>query len=145
MRNRWLLAVLITLFGVAGHAQSDGRRASVAGGADEYLGTWAGTWASTDGARAGQFEMTIEKDGNGNPAGKVKVTGGESDHSADFKSLSFDGNKMTGKYDYPLDPADEVALDATVDGKTATGTWLVHPRGQDADVLARGTWTVTKK
>ena len=142
MRFSWVLGLVIVIVGAVGHAQGNGKSARIA---DEYLGAWAGSWTSADGGSAGQFEMTLEKDKDGAPAGKVKVSGGEADHAAEFKSLSFDGNKMTGSYDYPPDPANEVVLEATIDGRTGTGTWVLHPRGQGGDVVARGTWTVTKK
>ena len=89
--------------------------------------------------------MTIEKDKDGAPAGKVSVSGGESAHTAVFKSLSFEGNKMTGSYVYPLGDGGEIVLEATLDKGAGTGTWLLHPEGQPAGIVARGYWKVTKK
>jgi hypothetical protein len=134
--------MLLAISGVV-RAQSEGKRAQVA---DAYLGVWTGSWATSgDPADGGSFEMTIEKDKDGAPAGKVTVTGRDSAHSAVFKTLSFEGNKMNGTYDYPLEDGGEIVLEATFDKGAGTGTWLMHPKGQATEVAARGTWKVAKK
>ena len=120
MRHGWLVCLLIVVLGGAGFAQ----------GADSHVGTWTGTWAGS--AEGGAL------------AGKMKATGGESGHSATFKSLAFDGNKMTGKYDYPLGDGGEIVLQGTFDKTSAKGTWVLTPPGQTTEA-ARGTWTLTKK
>ena len=51
---------------------------------------------------------------------------------------------MSASYDFTPDPAAEVMLAATFDGKKATGTWLVREKANGNEV-AKGTWTVTKK
>ncbi len=140
MRNGLILCVATLMFGAVGFGQGRSTQA-----ADRYLGTWAGTWASaTEDDGAGAIEITIEKGKDEAPAGKMKVTGGESGHSVAFKTLTFDGNKMTAKYDYPLGDGGEVVLQGDLEATTAKGTWKLTPPGQTADV-ARGTWTAAKK
>jgi hypothetical protein len=73
----------------------------------------------------------------------VLVTDG-GNYSADFKSVSFDGDKMTAKYDFPLDPSAEVVMTATFDKAAAKGTWSLRPKGQ-TDEIAGGGIAVTKK
>ena len=111
-----------------------------ASSAEQYAGTWSGTW---DGAGSGDFELTLEKKGDG-VAGKVAVTTDGGPYNAELKGIVFDGAKMTAAYDFPLDPNAEVGIAATFDGRAAKGTWRLHPKGQDADV-ASGTFTVAKK
>ena len=88
--------------------------------------------------------MTVEKGKDGALAGKVNVSG-EMPHTAPFKSLSFAGNKMNGTYQYPLGDGGEVVLEASFEGNTLAGTWLLHPEGQATEIAARGTWKVTRK
>ena len=97
MRNVFL-CVFLFVFGVAGlaHAQVES-----CDGADAFLGTWTGTWATADG-NGGELEMTLVKSADGTPGGNIKVSGGEGAHTAEFTRVVFDGNKMTSSYDYPL-------------------------------------------
>ena len=103
-----------------------------------YVGTWSGTW---DGAGTGGFEITIEKQNDGLSC-RVSVTG-EPAYKATCKSLSFDGGKMTAKYDFPPDERAEVILDATFEDKTAKGTWSLREKG--GSEVAAGGWAVTRK
>jgi hypothetical protein len=126
------------MFGVVGSAQR-GADGSVPG--EQFLGTWTGTW---DGAGSGGgFEVTLEKGQDGAIQGRVSVTG-EPTYKAPFKALSFDGKKMTAKYDFPPDPGGEVVLEASFDGNTATGTWSIRQKSNDTEVL-KGGWKVTRK
>ncbi len=140
MRNGLILCVMALMFSGVGSGQGNSKQ-----GADSYFGTWAGTWASSseDGG-TGEIEVTLEKGKDGAPAGKIKASGGESGHSAAFKTLTFDGNKMTAKYDYPLGDGGEIVLEAALEATTAKGTWKLTPPGQTAEA-ARGTWTAAKK
>jgi hypothetical protein len=61
-----------------------------------------------------------------------------------FKSLSFEGDKMTGKYEYPLGDGGQIVLEGTFDKTAAKGTWTLTPPGQTS-VGPHGTWTLTKK
>jgi hypothetical protein len=141
MRNGWIVCALVMALTGIGYARGDGQ----AKAADRHLGTWVGTWASSgEGGGAGELEVTIENGKQGALAGRLKATGGESGHTAVFKTLSFDGNKMSATYDYPLGEGGEIAMEATFEGSTAKGTWTLHPPGQGGQD-ARGTWTVTKK
>jgi hypothetical protein len=88
--------------------------------------------------------MMLDKSKDGGLTGKVNVTTEGGNYSADFKTVSFEGSKMTAKYDFPLDPSAEVVMTATFDGNTAKGTWSLRPKGQ-ADELASGGIAVTKK
>src|ERR1043165_1957392 len=105
-----------------------------------YTGTWAGTW---EGPGTGQFALTLDRK-DGAPTGKVAVTTDNGNYDADLKSIAFDGNKITAKYDFPLDTSAEVHVTATFEDRTAKGTWALKAKGQDAD-LAAGTFTTTKK
>lgn len=108
---------------------------------ESLVGVWSGSW---EGAGAnGGFELTLEQPKEGPVTGKVSVTG-EPTYKATFKSLSFDGNKMGAKYDFPADQSAEVTLAAAFDGNKATGTWSLAAQGT-TDALASGTWTVTRK
>ena len=108
---------------------------------EKYLGTWTGTW---DGAGSGDFELTLDKAKEGPLAGRVVVSTDGGNYNANFKTISFDGARMTARYDFPLDPSAEVFVNATFDEKSAKGTWAMRPKGQDGDIAA-GTFAVTKK
>jgi hypothetical protein len=108
---------------------------------DAYLGTWTGTWEG--GGGSGAFELKLERSGSA-VAGSVNVGTDGGPYTAKFKSMTFDGNKMTAKYDYPPDTQAEIALTATFEGAGCKGTWALVPQGQD-QVLANGSWTVEKK
>jgi hypothetical protein len=129
----WLPLSLVVLFGVIAAAQQRG----IPG--EEFVGVWSGTW---DGAGSGGFELTLERM-NDTLTGKVSVTG-EPTYKAMFKALTFDGKKMTAKYDFPPDDAAEVILNGSFEGARASGTWSVREKASQNEV-ATGTWTVTKK
>jgi hypothetical protein len=108
---------------------------------DQFVGTWSGTW---DGAGSGGgFDVTLEQGKDGGVTGKVAVTG-EPTYKAVFKSLAFDGKKMSAKYDFPADESAEVVLAGTFEDKTATGTWSLRAKASGDEVVS-GTWTVTRK
>jgi hypothetical protein len=109
---------------------------------EQYVGTWAGTW-EMPGAGSGGFELTLEKDKDGAVIGNVAVTGDPA-YKASIKTLSFDGPKMTARYDFPPDDRAEVHLAATFDGGGANGTWSLREKAGSTEV-ASGTWTVKKK
>jgi hypothetical protein len=73
----------------------------------------------------------------------VSVTG-EPTYRAEFKKLSFDGNKMTAAYDFTPDEQGEVIVTATFEGNTAKGTWALRAKADGTEV-ATGTLNVTKK
>jgi hypothetical protein len=107
---------------------------------EQYLGTWTGTW---EGGGSGGLEVTLEKDDKGALTGKVSVTG-DPEYKAAFKALSFDGNKMTAKYDFPLNEEAEVILTASFTGNSASGTWTAREKASGNDIVS-GTWNVTRK
>ena len=107
---------------------------------DSYVGTWAGTW---DGSGTGQFELTLDKK-EGAPAGRVDVSTDGGNYTAELKAVVVEGNQITAKYDFPLDPSAEVVMKATFAERSAKGTWSLRPKGQEAE-LAGGTFTVTRK
>lgn len=109
--------------------------------ADRFTGKWTGSW---EGAGAsGGFELTLEQPKEGALAGRVAVTG-EPTYQATLKTLSFDGPRMTGSYDFPPDESLEVHLATTFEGNTAKGTWAVHEKAGGSEVAA-GTWSVARK
>jgi hypothetical protein len=138
MRKSWAVYILLIMFGVVVSAQ---RGTDGALNGEQFVGTWTGSWDS--GTSTGGFELTLEKGKDGAVGGRVSVTG-EPTYKAVFKALSFDGNKMTAKYDFPPDESVEVALAGTFEGGKASGTWAVIAKGTDAAPLT-GTWTVTKQ
>lgn len=138
VRNRCCVWLWLFIFGAMCSAAQRGAEGSSAG--EQFLGTWTGTW---DGAGSGGFELTMEKDNDGALTGKVSVTG-EPTYRATFKALSFDGKKMSAKYDFPPDGSDEVVLAASFDGNTATGTWSLREQANGNEVVT-GTWSVTRR
>jgi hypothetical protein len=140
MRKRLVVSLLLLAFlGVRSALGSAGQSTN----GEQYAGTYKGTW---DGAGTGDFELTLEKVKEGGVTGKVAVTTDGGDYTADLKALSFEGNKMNAKYDWPLDPSasSEVVLAATIDANVVKGTWSLRPKGKETEA-AKGTWTVTKK
>jgi hypothetical protein len=107
---------------------------------EQFLATWIGTW---DGAGTGTFELTLEKGSDAALGGRVSVTG-EPTYKATLKTVSFEGKKMTARYDFPPDDRAEVVLVGTFDGDKATGTWSLHEKGGSSEA-ASGTWTVTRR
>jgi hypothetical protein len=133
MRQKpWIVLIAFVFGAVCAAAQ--------AGGGEQFLGTWTGTW---DGAGSGGFELTLEKPKDGPLRGNVSVTG-EPTYKATLKTVSFDSAKMEAKYDFPPDESAEVVLAATFDAKSAKGTWLVREKA-GGNQVASGTWTVTRK
>lgn len=110
--------------------------------ASDYLGAWSGSW---DGPTSGEFDLTLDRGRNGAPHGKLTVTAGSTPYTAEFKTLSIDGATMSGTYDYPLDEGGEVTIEATFDGRTAKGTWILRPQGQPQEETARGTLVLSRK
>jgi hypothetical protein len=139
VRYRCCVWLWLVVFGALCSAAQRGDQKSPAG--EQFVGTWSGSWDVA--GSGGGFELTLEKDKSDTVIGKVSVTG-EPTYKAEFKSLSFDGNKMTAKYDFPPDDRVEVALTAVFEGNTAKGTWSAREKGSDSEV-ATGGWTVTKK
>lgn len=108
---------------------------------DRFAGTWSGTW---DGSGTGNFELTLDRTKDGAPVGRVAVTTDGGNYNADLKAMAFEGQKMTAKYDFPLDAGSEVVIGVAFEAAAAKGTWSLRPKGQDGE-LAGGTFSVTKK
>ena len=136
MRKRLVTLVLVACWiGVA--ARVDARQASAA---EKYLGTWTGTY---DGAGTGTIELMLDKK-DGAIAGRVSSATDGGNYTADLKDVTFEGAKMSVKYDFPLDPSAEVFVTATFDGTTARGTWSLRAKGQ-SDEMAGGGIAIAKK
>ena len=73
----------------------------------------------------------------------MSVTG-EPTYKATLKSMSFDGAKMKGAYDFTPDTSGEVLLTATFEGNTSRGTWSLRSKADGTEV-ANGTFTLTRK
>jgi hypothetical protein len=110
--------------------------------ANRYAGTWNGTW---EGGGTGRFDMTLAAGADGTMTGSVSVGTEGGDYTAKFTTLSFDGNKMHAKYNYPLDEQGEITVEGTFDAGKGMGTWGLGQKGQNGPALANGTWTVSKK
>jgi hypothetical protein len=132
-----LLATVVIATAVSA-AQRDGAQSAPA---EQLLGTWTGTWEG--GGSGGGFELTLERAKDGPIAGRVSVTG-EPTYKANLKTLSFDGQKMSAKYDFTPDDAAEVVLAASFDGKSAAGTWSLREKATGNEV-ASGNWKVTRR
>jgi hypothetical protein len=137
MRRRIFISVAVLLIGaVCTGAAQRGEGANV-----DVSGVWTGTWEGGD-SGSGGFELTLEQGKDGALGGSVSVTG-EPTYKATLKTLSVEGKKLSATYDFPPDDALEVVLAATIEGKTAKGTWSARQKG--GAELANGTWTVSRK
>lgn len=132
----WICLLLLSAAGIARQRGADGTAPG-----EPLVGTWTGTWEGAIGA--GGFELTLEKAKDGSIGGGVSVTG-EPTYKATLSTVSFDGPKMTAKYDFPPDENIAVVLEAKFDGNTATGTWAAREKANGGEV-ASGTWTVSRK
>ena len=139
MRNRSCVWLWVFVLGAMCSAAQRGSEGSSSG--EQFVDTWTGTWDA--GGSGGGFELTLEKSKDGTIGGRVSVTG-EPTYKATFKALSFDGKKMSAKYDFPPDEGGEVLLEASFDGNTAKGTWSLREKANSNEV-ATGGWTVTRK
>ena len=137
MRIRRMVAVLVLALSWMASAVN----ARQASSGEQYAGMWTGTY---DGAGSGQFEMTLDKGQGGAMIGKVSVKTEGGDYTADLKSVTFDGAKMSARYDFPLDPSAEIVMTATLEAISGKGTWSMRPKGQ-TDELASGSIALTKK
>jgi hypothetical protein len=138
-KDRWIWCVLCVVLAAA--LTSAQRGAEPSAKPEQFVGTWSGTWEGA--GSGGGFELALEQAKDGALTGKVSVTG-EPAYKATCRTLSFDGKKMTAKYDFTPDEAAEVALAATFEGNKATGTWSLRTKAT-GDEVASGTWTVTRK
>jgi hypothetical protein len=138
MRKSWAVYILLIMFAVVTSAQ---RGTDGALNGEQFVGAWSGSWDA--GTSSGGFELTLEKGKDGVLGGRVSVTG-EPTYKAVLKTLSFDGNRMTAKYDFPLDESAEVTLAASFEGNKADGTWALQAKGTNNAPLT-GTWTVTRQ
>ena len=139
MRKHWCVFVCLLFWGVVCIEAQRGAEGSATG--EEFIGVWSGNWEGS--GSSGGFELTLEKNNDGPVTGRVSVTG-EPTYKAGFKALSFEGKKMTAKYDFPPSELAEVVLVATFDGNSAKGTWSLRTKADSTEAVA-GTWTVSKK
>ncbi len=141
MRTRKLAVVaLLLLTSVCAGLQFG---VATAADADQYVGTWKGTW---EGAGAGgRFDLTFIRGGDGKLAASVSVGTDMGDYNAKFSTMSLTGDKLAGAYDYPPDPQGEVTITGSFDPKSAAGTWSLGAKGQPGGQAIAGTWKVSKQ
>ena len=139
MRHRCCVWLWLVILGAMCSAAQRGAEGSSSG--EQFVGTWTGTWDA--GGSGGGFELTVEKGKDGVVGGRVSVTG-EPTYKATLKALSFDGKKMSAKYDFPPDEGGEVLLEASFDGNAAKGTWSLREKANGNEV-ATGGWSVARK
>ena len=139
MRHRCCVWLWVVILGAMCSAAQRGAEGSASG--EQFVGTWTGTWDAGD--AGGGFELTVEKGKDGALGGRVSVTG-EPTYKATLKTLSFDGKKMSAKYDFPPDEAGEVLLEGSFDGNAAKGTWSLREKANGNEV-ATGGWSVARK
>lgn len=130
--RKWMTAATLALLGAVALAQAD---------ISAFTGTWNGTW---EGGGTGRFDLTIEKGGDGQPAGGVSVGTDQGDYTAKFKQLSFEGQNMKARYEFPPDPQADIIVTGVFNGGAAEGTWSLVPKDGDQS-FAAGTWKVAKK
>jgi hypothetical protein len=140
VRKALSVLVVLVLLSTVGMARQRGAEGAPPPG-EALVGTWTGTWEGAGGT--GGFELTLEKAKDGSVGGRVSVTG-EPTYQTTLGTVSFDGPKMTAKYDFPPDENIAVVLEAKFDGNTATGTWAAREKANGGE-LASGTWTVSRK
>jgi hypothetical protein len=132
MCKRWFAAATLALLGALAMAQTD---------IAAFVGTWNGTW---EGGGTGRFDLTIERSSDGQPSGGVSVGTDQGDYTAKFKELSFEGQTLSARYEFPLDPQADVKVTGTFNGTSAEGTWDLVAKGGDQS-FAGGTWKVARK
>jgi hypothetical protein len=130
--RKLLTAATLALVGAVALAQAD---------ISAFVGTWTGSW---EGGGTGRFDLTIEKGSDGQPTGGVSVGTDQGDYTAKFKQLSFEGQNMKARYEFPLDAQADVVVTGTFNGGAAEGTWSLVPKDGD-QVFAGGGWKVAKK
>jgi hypothetical protein len=139
VRHRCCVWVWVVILGAVCSAAQRGAEGASSG--EPFVGTWTGTWDA--GGSGGGFELTVEKGKDGVIGGRVSVTG-EPTYKATLKALSFEGKKMSAKYDFPPDEGGEVLLEASFDGDAAKGTWSLREKANGNEVAAGG-WSVARK
>jgi hypothetical protein len=139
VRIRCCIWLWVFILGAMCPAAQRGAEGSASG--EQFVGTWTGTWDAE--GSGGGFELTIEKGKDAVVGGRVSVTG-EPTYKATLKQLSFEGKKMSAKYDFPPDEGGEVLLEASFDGNAAKGTWSLREKANGNEV-ATGGWSVTRK
>lgn len=107
----------------------------------DVLASWSGTWDGS--GSGGGFDLTLERAKDGTVTGKVSVTGDPA-YEATLRTVSFEGRKMTARYDFTPEPAAEVVLKASFEADNATGTWSLVEKASGNEV-ASGGWKVAKK
>jgi hypothetical protein len=135
---RTFVLTVLTVCAIAALSAQQGDKAHAG---SQYAGVWAGTWEGA--GSGGGFELTLEMPKEGPMIGRVSVTG-EPTYKATLKTLSFEGARMTGGYDFPADDSAEVVLTATFDGGKATGDWLLREKAAGTEV-ASGSWKVARR
>jgi hypothetical protein len=116
---------------------------AAAADADQYIGTWKGSWEGAGGS--GRFDMTFARGSDGQLTASVAVGTDMGDYNAKFSKLAFVSEKLTGAYDYPPDVQGEVIILGSFDPKNAAGTWSLGAKGQPGQSMAAGTWKVSKQ
>jgi hypothetical protein len=119
---------------------------ALAADGDQYLGTWAGTWAGADNS-SGHFQLTLQKGSDGKLTGSIAVSqdgGGGSDYSAPLKNAAFTGDKFTAAYE-PPDGQSEINMKGTFGAKGGDGDWSLGAKNQPSSpAVATGTWKISK-
>ncbi|HYN05941.1 MAG TPA: hypothetical protein VES67_00990 [Vicinamibacterales bacterium] len=107
----------------------------------DLIGTWTGKYT---GGTTGAFEMTIIKGADGKLGGSVSPKPDAGDpYTTPFNSVQFADGKATMKcFDPPGEV--EITLEATLEGSTIKGTYVVRARADNSEVDS-GTFSGTKK
>jgi hypothetical protein len=131
-----LLVLALTVGSSAVHAHS------ATSNDDGLIGTWSGTYG---GDGSGKYTMVFSRDAAKNIGGTVDtVPDGGNGYSATFTSVVVDGATVKMAYDAPDNSAQEIQLEATVNGDSLTGTWKTIDTGAKS-VVASGTFTGSRR
>jgi hypothetical protein len=110
---------------------------------DSYAGVWKGTWEGA--GSSGSFDITFTRGTDGQLVGSVAVTTEMGNYTAKFSKTVFTGSDLESAYDYPPDAQGEVTMKGKFNQKTGTGSWSLGAKGQPAQSMVAGTWTVTRQ
>lgn len=136
----WILASLLVTSMIVGFQFN----AASAADEDQYLGVWKGKWEG--GGKSGRYDLTFARADDGKLTGTVSVKSDTEDSNPKFRVLSFNGNHLTGTYDYTPSDKLEMSVDGTFDQKNAAGTWSLGAKGQPGfPTFATGTWKVSRQ
>lgn len=129
VRHKLSIFIFVVLIAAANTA---GAQQATSAPGDQLLGKWTGTWDG--GGASGPYELTFEGQSDGSTLATVVVSG-DPMYIARLLEVSFEGSKMTAKYDFPPQPETEVVLVTSFDGSAANGTWSLREKATGFEIV----------